>query len=150
MSPACIVRPRDSRDVSTTVWILSTLTRYGFLFGSRRGCLFAVRGGGHAPFAGSANIDGGVTIDLSPLKDILVRPDRSITEVGPGASWLDAYLTLDAMNLAVSGGRISTVGVAGLTLGGPKPCFLDSVRRTAWYFSTGSRQADNGGVYTLL
>lgn len=121
LAPTCIVRPRHTHDVSTAVWILSTVSRFGSLLRAGGQCRFAIRGGGHTPFVGSANIDGGVTIDLSAMRDVVVRPDRSITSVGPGATWLEVYMKLDAMDLAVSGGRVSSVGVAGLTLGGSKP-----------------------------
>ena len=69
-------------------------------------------------WAGAANIQNGVTIDLSTMKDISVSQDNCTTSVGAGARWQDVYLNLDAMNLAVSGGRVNDVGVAGLTLGG--------------------------------
>ena len=117
VSPTCIVRPESSEDVSSAVWLLGLMSRYGSYLGGGR-CLFAIRGGGHAPFAGAANIDQGVTIDLSRMKTVSVNSDHSLTSVGPGARWLDVYLKLDAMNLAVPGGRVADVGVAGLTTGG--------------------------------
>ena len=69
-------------------------------------------------WAGAANIANGITIDLSVMNEVEVRHDRSITSVGGGARWVDVYLKLDAMNLAVSGGRVYDVGVGGLTTGG--------------------------------
>jgi hypothetical protein len=42
-----------------------------------------------------------------------------------GARWEDVYLKLDAMNLAVSGGRVNDVGVGGLTLGGRSHTLLE-------------------------
>lgn len=80
--------------------------------------MFAVRGGGHMWWAGSANIQNGVTIDLSAMNQVTVSNDHTITSVGGGALWQDVYLKLDAMNLSASGGRVSDVGVGGLTLGG--------------------------------
>ena len=118
LSPSCIVRPLNVRDVSTAVWILGTLSRLGSYFGSDSGCPFAIRGGGHSPFAGSANAEGGVTIDLSAMKDVSARADRSVVSVGAGAKWRDVYFQLDPMGLTVTGGRVADVGVAGLTLGG--------------------------------
>ncbi len=96
----------------------STLSRYGLWVRGGGECYFAVRSGGHTPFAGSANIENGVTIDLSAMKDIRDHPDRSVTSIGPGAKWGDVYLHLDNLGLAVPGGRVSEVGVAGLTTGG--------------------------------
>jgi len=81
-------------------------------------CRFAVRGGGHMSWAGAANIRNGVTVDLSAMNTVSVSEDKSTTFVGGGARWQDVYLKLDAMNLAVSGGRVNDVGVGGLTLGG--------------------------------
>ena len=69
-------------------------------------------------WAGAANIQNGVTIDLSAMNSVSVSRDKRTTSVGSGARWQDVYLKLDAMNLAVSGGRVNDVGVAGLTIGG--------------------------------
>ena len=69
-------------------------------------------------WAGAANIEGGITIDLSAINQVSVSGDHTVTSVGGGARWQDVYLKLDAMNLAVSGGRVSEVGVGGLITGG--------------------------------
>ena len=52
------------------------------------------------------------------MEQVSVSKDRTTTSIGPGARWVDAYLVLDAMGLAISGGRVASVGVAGLTTGG--------------------------------
>ncbi|KAM7183372.1 hypothetical protein V8F20_012640 [Naviculisporaceae sp. PSN 640] len=119
VQPRCIVTPQSTHDVSTAVRILSTTT----LAGSSRGCQFAIRSGGHGTFAGYANIEGGVTLDLSGLNSITVQtsssPDAApIVSVGTGAHWGAVYSTLDPLNLSVNGGRAASVGVGGLTLGG--------------------------------
>ena len=57
-------------------------------------------------------------MDLSDMNTVEVSDDRKITGVGPGARWHDVYSKLDALGLSVVGGRVSDVGVAGLTLGG--------------------------------
>ena len=72
----------------------------------------------HTPFAGSANIQSGVTIDLQSLNAVGVASDNQTVFIGPGNRWVDVYLKLDAINLATSGGRVASVGVGGLTLGG--------------------------------
>jgi hypothetical protein len=72
----------------------------------------------HSPIKGSSNIQGGVTIDLSHLKQVEVAPDRSHVKIGPGNRWADVYSKLDAVGLGTSGGRVATVGVGGLTTGG--------------------------------
>ena len=81
-------------------------------------CSFAVRGGGHMSWAGAANIQDGVTIDLSAINQVNISADASITSIGGGARWEDVYLKLDAMGLAVAGGRVAQVGVGGLLTGG--------------------------------
>jgi len=81
-------------------------------------CDFAIRSGGHAPGAGTANIDSGVTLDLSDLDNISLSHDKSVISAGPGALWADVYAVLEPQNLIVAGGRVSTVGVGGLSIGG--------------------------------
>ena len=72
----------------------------------------------HTPFAGAANIQRGVTIDLQSLNQIDVAQDNKTVALGPGNRWVAVYLKLDALGLATSGGRVATVGVGGLSLGG--------------------------------
>ena len=105
--PTCRFTPTCAEDVS---FAIITLAQYN--------CHFAIRGGGHMSWAGAANIEDGVTIDLSQMKSVIVKDRRTITGVGPGARWSDVYSKLSPMNLSVVGGRVSDVGVAGLTLGG--------------------------------
>lgn len=79
--------------------------------------LVAVRGGGHN-WAGLAACDGGILIDLSPMKGILIDPEDRIARVQGGVTWGELDHEAQAFGLAVTGGHISTTGVAGLTLGG--------------------------------
>ena len=81
-------------------------------------CRFAIKGQTHAPAAGFANINEGVTIDMTNLKSVTVNAKYAVASVGGGASWLDVYLYLDTLGLSVAGGRNGAVGVGGLTLGG--------------------------------
>lgn len=81
-------------------------------------CKFAVKSGGHAAFAGASNIEGGVTIDLRNLNQINVSADKKQTAVGAGNVWYDVFTKLTPMGLTVIGGRVSAIGVGGLTLGG--------------------------------
>ena len=118
VSPYCIVSPANSRDVSTAVKILST-GRPSTV------CKFAIRSGGHTAHAGSANINDGVTIDLSALDEITLSADQSTVAIGPGQRWRNVYGALQARNLSVSGGRAGGVGVGGLTLGGQLLFLLD-------------------------
>ncbi|KAK7531569.1 uncharacterized protein J3D65DRAFT_119050 [Phyllosticta citribraziliensis] len=105
--PDCIFRPQDTRDVSRAV-LFSRLFR----------CPFAVKSGGHSAFAGSSSIQGGITLDLRALNQVQLSDDRSIVSVGTGNKWVDVYEALEPHGLAVIGGRVSAIGVGGLTLGG--------------------------------
>lgn len=124
--PACIVAPRTAQEVSTALRILTTTTRTAPTNPNRpAGCQFAIRSGGHASFAGAANIAGGVTIDLSGLSSITLSPGVGAdvaapptVSVGVGSTWGAVYAHLDPLHLSVSGARAAGVGVGGLTLGG--------------------------------
>ena len=100
--PACILTPKSTKDVSIAVLELAKLH-----------CQFAIRGAGHMFWAGSANIAGGVNIDLSSLTSVSVSADRETTFAGGGT-----LFQADAMGLAIVGGRVFNVGIGGLTLGG--------------------------------
>ena len=78
--------------------------------------LISVRGGGHN-IAGAALCDGGMVIDLSPMRSVHVDPAaRTVTAAG-GATLADLDRETQAFGLAVPMGINSTTGVAGLTLG---------------------------------
>ena len=114
-SPNCIVKPTDENDVSVAVRMLYAL------HASNSSIRFAVRGGGHTPWAGSANVAGGATIDMRSINQTFTSADQAVTSVGAGAVWQDVYDNLDPKNLTVSGGRVGPVGVGGLTIGGMCP-----------------------------
>ncbi|KND86516.1 Bifunctional solanapyrone synthase [Tolypocladium ophioglossoides CBS 100239] len=105
--PACRFSPISAEEVSLAV-LAFRVTQ----------CKFAVKSGGHAAFAGASNIEGGVTIDLINLNGIAVSADQTQTSVGAGNVWYDVYTHLQPMGLTVIGGRVSAIGVGGLTLGG--------------------------------
>ena len=81
-------------------------------------CIFAVKSGGHAMFAGASNAPGGITIDLRNLNGIELVEDGETTLVGTGNRWRDVYAKLEPLNRVVVGGRDSEVGVGGFILGG--------------------------------
>ncbi len=86
-------------------------------FAQREGLEVSVRGGGHS-YAGFALTDGGLMIDLTPLKTVTVDPGARRATCGGGTTWGELDAATQAHGLAVTGGFISTTGVAGLTLGG--------------------------------
>ncbi|HEU5432980.1 MAG TPA: FAD-binding oxidoreductase [Thermomicrobiales bacterium] len=104
--PALIVRAADAADVIATV-----------RFAADRGLDLSVRGGGHN-VAGFGTNDGGVVLDLSPMRNVRVDPQRRVARVGGGATWGDVDHATHAFGLATPSGVISTTGVGGLTLGG--------------------------------
>ncbi|GAM82286.1 hypothetical protein ANO11243_002650 [Dothideomycetidae sp. 11243] len=106
-TPACLFQPSTAGQVSVLV-LVSRLTT----------CPFAVRSGGHASFPAASSITDGITVSLDNLNSINLSGDHSIVSVGAGNKWGAVYQALDPLNLTVTGGRNSDVGVGGLTLGG--------------------------------
>lgn len=82
-----------------------------------QGVLTAVRGGGHN-VAGTATCDGGLVIDLSPMKGMRVDLVRRTARAEPGLLWGEFDRETQAFGLAAPGGIVTHTGVAGLTLGG--------------------------------
>lgn len=77
----------------------------------------AVRGGGHN-VAGFGTSDGGMVLDLSPMKGIDVDPAAHLVPAQPGVLWGELDHETQAFGLATTGGLVSTTGVSGFTLGG--------------------------------
>jgi FAD/FMN-containing dehydrogenase len=85
----------------------------------------------HTPQAGAANIQDGITIDLQQLNQVTISSDKTVASIGPGNRWINIYTALDAQGLAAVGGRVATVGVGGLIVGGtPLPHHLYIFPRT--------------------
>ena len=104
--PAMIAQCESAADVQAAV-------RYGV----GQGLEVAVRGGGHG-VAGTAVTEGGLVVDLRRMNSVQVDPFARIARVGGGATWGDVDRAGQKYLLATTGGRASTTGVAGLTLGG--------------------------------
>ncbi len=86
-------------------------------FARENGLLLSVKGGGHN-VAGRAVCEGGLMIDLSPMKGILVDADRATARVEPGVLWEELDRATQTYGLATVGGVVGSTGIAGLTLGG--------------------------------
>jgi len=104
--PALIARCLGVADVVDAVSLARTLNLE-----------VAVRGGGHN-VAGRATVEGGLMIDLVPMKGIHVDPDARIMRAQGGVTWAELNRETQLHGLAVTGGVVSTTGIAGLTLGG--------------------------------
>jgi len=104
--PALIARCAGAADVMRAIE-----------FARSEGLPIAVRGGGHS-IPGFSTCDGGIVIDCGPMNAVRVDPGTSTAVSGPGATWQDFDHETQAFGLAVTGGLVSTTGVAGFTLGG--------------------------------
>src|SRR3954454_16410758 len=104
--PALIVRAAGAADVMRAVQ-----------FARSEDLEIAVRGGGHS-IPGFSTTDGGIVIDLSAMRAVRVDPERRTAVAQGGATWADFDHETQAFGLAVTGGLISTTGIAGFTLGG--------------------------------
>jgi hypothetical protein len=104
--PAAIVRCASADDVVAVI---------AFAVGSE--ISVAVRGGGHN-IAGNATCDGGLVIDLSPLKRIEIDRDARRGRAGGGVLWGEFDAATQNAGLATTGGLIPSTGIAGFTLGG--------------------------------
>lgn len=86
-------------------------------FGRANGLDIAVRSGGHS-VAGMSTNDGGLVIDVRPMNGVTVDVSTRRARVGAGATWSNVDRATMPHGLATTGGRVSTTGVAGFTLGG--------------------------------
>lgn len=80
------------------------------------GLTVSVRGGGHS-VTGHATCDDGIVIDLSPMKHVVVDAEAQTARADGGLTWGEFDAATQEHGLAVTGGRFSTTGIGGLTLG---------------------------------
>ncbi len=104
--PAVVVVARSVEDVVTTV----NLARDNDLE-------LSIKGGGHN-IAGLALSDGGITLDLSGMRQVEVDVAAKLVRVGPGCTLGDVDQATQQHGLATTLGFVSATGVAGLTVGG--------------------------------
>ncbi len=79
--------------------------------------LVSVRGGGHN-YAGKAVCDGGLMIDLSPMKDTQVDSEKRTVRAQAGLRLGELDRETQKFGLATTLGINTDTGIAGLTLGG--------------------------------
>jgi FAD/FMN-containing dehydrogenase len=104
--PALIVRCRTKDDVVAALAVAR-----------QAGLEVSIRGGGHN-VAGRAVTDGGLMIDLAEMKGIAIDPDNATATAEGGVIWGELNAAAAEHGLGVTGGLISTTGIAGYTLGG--------------------------------
>jgi FAD/FMN-containing dehydrogenase len=103
--PALIARCTGVADVTAAV-----------NFARENELVVAVRGGGHS-VPGYATCDGGIVIDLSPMKGVWVDPEARTIRAQAGLTWGEFDRETQHFGLAVTGGRVTHTGIAGQTLG---------------------------------
>jgi FAD/FMN-containing dehydrogenase len=104
--PALIARCRTVPDIQDAV-----------IIGQEQATEISVRGGGHN-VAGLAVTDGGLMIDLAPMKGIRIDPAKRTIWAQGGVTWKELNRAAACHGLATTGGVVSSTGIAGLTLGG--------------------------------
>src|SRR3990172_7660634 len=103
--PGLIARPADTSDVVRCV-----------NFAREHTLLVSINGGGHS-VQGYGVCAGGLMIDFSLMKQVTVDPERRTAIAEGGVNWGEFDAATQAHGLAVTGGRMPTTGIAGLTLG---------------------------------
>jgi FAD/FMN-containing dehydrogenase len=104
--PALIARCTGTADVVAAV-------RHA----GERGLDLSVRGGGHH-VAGHSLCDGGLVVDCSPMRGVLVDAGKRRAGVRAGVLWGELDAATQRCGLATTGGVVTHTGIAGLTLGG--------------------------------
>lgn len=127
-----VVAPGDDRyDAARAVWN-ATVDRHpaavaycvdvgdvvaALRFARGHDLVVAVRSGGHS-VPGYSVCDGGIVIDLSRLRGVVVDPHRRVARVAGGSLLGDLDAAAQAYDMVCPVGAVTHTGVAGLTLGG--------------------------------
>jgi FAD/FMN-containing dehydrogenase len=103
--PRVILRPAGAADVIRGIGLART-----------SGLPLAIRAGGHS-VAGFSSVDGGIVLDMRAMKGIRVDPEARTVRAQAGLNWGEFDRETQAFGLGVTGGRVTTTGVVGFTLG---------------------------------
>ena len=103
--PRVIIRAANAQDVIAAVGLAR-----------ETGLPFAIKSGGHG-VNGHAVCDDGIMLDLSPMKQIRVDASAKTVSAEAGVNWGEFDAATQEHGLATPGGRVTTTGIAGLTLG---------------------------------
>jgi len=114
--PALVLQPASAHDVAAAVG-----------FARDHGLLLSIKGGGHN-IAGTSMAEGGLTLDLSRMREVSVDLPTRVAQVWPGCLLGEVDQATQVHGLATVLGFVSETGVAGLTLGG----FGYLTRRFGW------------------
>ena len=104
--PAVIARCTSAADVAAAV-----------RFGRDTGLEIAVKCGGHS-MMGQSVADGALVIDLGPMDEVRIDPERRRASVQGGSLLRNLDRGAEPFGLATTAGNVSHTGVGGLTLGG--------------------------------
>jgi FAD/FMN-containing dehydrogenase len=103
--PCAVVHCRTTEDVQSAIRTARDC-----------GLPLSVRGGGHH-WAGRA-LCAGIVVDLSGMNGVSIAADHRSAIISGGARAADVAAVTDPLHIAAVTGTCSTVGMAGLTLGG--------------------------------
>lgn len=104
--PAGIAYPEGAGDVAAAIRLAAD-----------SGLEVAVRSGGHG-MAGHALTEGGIVIDLSGLRDLVIDPESQTAWAGAGLTTGEYTAATAEYGLATGFGDTPSVGIGGITLGG--------------------------------
>ena len=103
--PAIVARCVGTQDVAAALRVARD-----------RGLEVSVRGGGHSIGGWSSN-DGGLVIDLTQMRQVLIDPEARTAWIGGGTLAGDLLVEADRFGLVGVTGAEPSIGVAGLAMG---------------------------------